>query len=187
MPRPLSWLPRLHDLRRSVANATQSHFSRRDLEHLFGLQFRAAQEILKLLPTVAVGTSLLVEREALAQFLDGVHAAADPAAWLATLRSAPKPKPRRKLQFRTDLPTVTLASLPPELTLETGRVEVRFETVEALVQVLFSLAQILDFETDAFVDRFEPRPAAVPTPERDAVQRMFDEVKEREKELGILR
>jgi len=44
------------------------------------------------------------------------------------------------------------------------------------VQVLFSLAQILDFETDAFVDRFEPRPAAVPTPERDAVRRMFEEL-----------
>lgn len=187
MPRPLSWLPRLHEIRRSVANSTQSHYGRRDLEYLFGLQPRAAQEILKLLPTVSVGTSLLAEREALAQFLGEVHAADDPGALLATRRSIPQAKPKGKLRFRTDLPTVTLASLPRELTLEAGRVEVRFETMEELVQTLFSLAQILEFETDAFLNRFEPRPPAVPTPERDEVQRMFDELQERERELGILR
>jgi len=187
MPRPISWLPRLPDIRRAVAKDNRSHFGRKDLEDLFGLQPRAAQEILKLLPTVSVGTSLLAEREALAQFLGEVHAADDPGALLASRRSPPKPKPRRKLRFHTDLPTVTLASLPPELTLEAGRVEVRFETMEELVQTLFSLAQILEFETDAFLDHFEPRPPAVPTPERDEVQRMFDELKEREKELGILR
>ena len=38
MPRPLSWLPRLHVIRRTVANSVRSHYDRRELETLFELQ-----------------------------------------------------------------------------------------------------------------------------------------------------
>jgi hypothetical protein len=37
MPRPLSWLPRLHEIDRSVANSVRSHYDRRDIERLFEL------------------------------------------------------------------------------------------------------------------------------------------------------
>jgi len=32
MPRPLSWLPRLHEISRSVANSVRSHYDRHDLQ-----------------------------------------------------------------------------------------------------------------------------------------------------------
>lgn len=176
MPRPLSWLPRLHDIRRSVAADNRSHYGRKDLEDLFGIQPTAAGQVLRLLPTVAVGTSQLAEREALAGLLDRVQAAEDPAALLEQLRSTPRPRPRRKIQFRTDLPTVTLASLPANLILETGRVEVRFETVEELAQIMFSLAQIMEFETDTFVGRYEPKPPSPPSPGRDDLRAMYEEL-----------
>ncbi|MDQ1450390.1 MAG: hypothetical protein QOK38_256 [Acidobacteriaceae bacterium] len=35
MPRPISWLPRLHEIRRSVVNSVRSHYDRNDLERLF--------------------------------------------------------------------------------------------------------------------------------------------------------
>jgi hypothetical protein len=73
MPRPGSWLPRLHTISRSVANSVRSHYDRRDLEHLFELQPRAAQKLLEMLPTVEIGTSRLVDREVLAGFLDRVR------------------------------------------------------------------------------------------------------------------
>jgi hypothetical protein len=73
MPRPISWLPRLHEIARSVANSVRSHYDRRDLEQLFELQPRAAQKLLEMLPTVQVGTSGLVERETLGAFLERVR------------------------------------------------------------------------------------------------------------------
>ena len=42
MPRRLSWLPRLHEIRRSVGNSVRSHYDRRDLQTLFEFQPRAA-------------------------------------------------------------------------------------------------------------------------------------------------
>ena len=41
MPRPISWLPQLHAIERSVQNSVRSHYQRRDLEQLFSLQPRA--------------------------------------------------------------------------------------------------------------------------------------------------
>src|ERR1700692_165930 len=87
MARPASWLPRLHEIQRTVANSVRSHYDRHNLEQLFELQPRAAQKLLSLLPTVAVGTSRLVEREALGSFLDGARDADDITAYLARIRT----------------------------------------------------------------------------------------------------
>ena len=65
MPRPVSWLPRLYEINKTVTNSVRSHYDRRDIETLFELQPRAAQEMLKLLPSVQVGTSKLIDREVL--------------------------------------------------------------------------------------------------------------------------
>jgi hypothetical protein len=69
MPRPISWLPRLHVIRRTVSNSVRSHYDRHELETLFQLQPRAAQKLIEMLPSVKVGTSRLVEREVLVNFL----------------------------------------------------------------------------------------------------------------------
>ena len=61
MPRPIIWLPRLHEIRRSVANSVRSHYDRRDIEALFELHPRTAQKLVKMLPTVRIGTSHLIE------------------------------------------------------------------------------------------------------------------------------
>lgn len=94
-------------MRRFVAKADRSHYSRTDLEDLFGVQPRAAQKLIELLPSLLAGTSRLVERDALAEFLKRVHTADDlTAAFEEQRRSAAK-------LVRTDQPTVTLASLLP--------------------------------------------------------------------------
>ena len=64
MPRPISWLPRLHEIRRAVDGSVRSHYDRRDLERLFEVQPRSAQKLIELFPALTVGTSRLVEREA---------------------------------------------------------------------------------------------------------------------------
>ncbi len=160
MPRPVSWLPRLHEIRRSVANSVRSHYSRTDLEQLFELQPRAAQKLLRMLPTVQVGTSRLVEREALHAFLDRIHEAKDLKATSSVIQAAREEKQevsRRKLRslVRYDHHPVTFRSLPSNLTIERGRLEVRFETVEELAEAMYFLARVLEGEGQEFAREFE--------------------------------
>ncbi len=175
MSRPISWLPRLHEIRRSVAKSVRSHYSRTDLQTLFGLQPRAAQKLLEMLPTVAIGTSRLVDREALSEFLERVHGSDDAALAVHQQRAeAPRgPKKRLRSLVRTDAIAAHLSSPPQNLTLEPGRIEIRFETIEDLAQTLFSLAQILDGEEEEFASRYEPQPEREVAPETTEVQRMF--------------
>jgi hypothetical protein len=99
MPRALSWLPRLHEIRRSVENSSRSHYTRKELENLFQLQPRAAQKLLEILPTTAVGTSRLAEREALAHFLDQIHAAENPSAAMEAIRQQKRSVSHRKIRM----------------------------------------------------------------------------------------
>lgn len=158
MPRPLSWLPRLHDIRRSVENSVRSHYDRRDLQTLFELQPRAAQKLLELLPTVPVGTAKLVGREALGKFLDGVHEAADVAGYLEHVRTTKVGIPHRKLRslIRHDTDPATLTSLPQSVSLSRGRLEVSFRSIEQLAEAMYWLAQVI--ESEEFAREFEPEP-----------------------------
>ena len=186
MPRPISWLPRLHEICRSVQNSVRSHYGRRDLQALFELQPRAAQKLLELLPTVAVGTSRLAERDALLGFLDGVREADDVAGYLEALRKRDAvPAPRRKLRtlVQTDLPAVSLSSLPESMTLSRGRLEISFRSVDQLAEDMFTLVRILDAETEAFAMAYEPEKP--PAQDFDAaageVAAMFRELEAMEK------
>jgi len=158
MARPVSWLPRLPALVRAVSDSVRSHYASSDIERLFEVQPRSAQMLMTLLPTVRVGKSLLVEREALAGFLERLVAADDPAEELAAIRSQGKPPVvRRKLRelVRRDV-TANLTSLPPNVALEPGLLGIRFSTVEELAGSLWRLAQILEEDLDGFASRYEP-------------------------------
>ena len=183
MPRPLSWLPRLHEIRRSVANSVRSHYDRRDLQALFELQPRAAQKLLELLPTVPVGTSRLVEREALLGFLDGVQEAEDVAGYMEQVRHTKARVPRRKLRslVQRDTDPATLTSLPACMSLSRGRLEVSFRSLEQLAEAMAWLAQILD--SDDFAREFEPELPPLPEPEAASeVEEMFRELERMEAE-----
>jgi hypothetical protein len=184
MPRPVSWLPRLHEIRRSVANSVRSHYGRRDLEQLFELQPRAAQKLIEMLPTVQIGTSLLVEREALAVFLDRVREADDVTALLNQARAKKAGVSRRKVRALVprDTEPATLSSLPESIALSRGRIEISFVTVEQLAEAMFAIARVLETDVDAFALAFEPEmPSEVP---EDALEidALFAELEAMEKE-----
>jgi hypothetical protein len=157
VPRPISWLPRLHLIARAVANSVRSHYDRHDLEHLFELQPRAAQKLLELLPSVRIGNSRLVEREVLAGFLDRVRDAEDTGKLLEEIRAEKAQVSRRKPRslVRRDLDPIGIGSLPSSITLAPGRLEVRFQTVEQLAEAMYALARVLDSECEEFARRFE--------------------------------
>ena len=182
MPRPISWLPRLHEIRRSVANSVRSHYGRRDLEKLFELQPRAAQKLIEILPAVKIGTSLLVEREALGIFLDRVREAEDVAALFDHVRAEKAGASKKKVRSLVprDTEPATLSSLPELIALSRGRLEISFSTVEELAEGMFALARLLQTDMDAFAQAFEPEmPLEVP---EDAVvlDTLFAELEEME-------
>ena len=162
---PISWLPRLHEIRRSVANSVRSHYDRRDLERLFELQPRAAQKLLELLPAVAVGTAKLVERETLAKFLDGVQEAEDVSGYIEQVRLLKAGTSNRKLRalVRRDRDPASFTSLPRSVTLRPGRLEVSFRSLEELADAMYWLAQML--ETAEFACQFAPERTAPGEPE----------------------
>ncbi len=158
MPRPVSWLARLHEIRRSVQNSVRSHYDRGDLEKLFKLQPRAAGKLLEMLPTVQVGTSQLVDKEVLAGFLDRVRDADDTAKLFEEVRAEKAQTSHRKPRslVRRDLDPIDLASLPESVGLSRGRLEVSFRSVEELAESLLLLARILETDCDRFIQKYEP-------------------------------
>jgi hypothetical protein len=157
MPRPASWLPRLHEIHRTVSNSVRSHYDRRDLEQLFELQPRAAQKLLALLPTVAVGTSRLVEREALGSFLDGARDADDTTAYFERIRTQATASSRKKLRtlVRRDVEPLQLDSLPANIEFNPGQMIVSFRTIEDLAQAMYSLARAIETDGDELARRYE--------------------------------
>jgi hypothetical protein len=113
---------------------------------------------MNLLPTVRIGKSLLVERDALAGFLARLAEADDPARALAAMRAQGKPPVvRRKLRelVQRDV-AVGESALPTNVRLAPGELTVSFETVEELAVALWRLAQLLNEDLDGFAERYEP-------------------------------
>jgi hypothetical protein len=158
MARPVSWLPRLPALLRSVSESVRSHYASGEIERLFEIQPRSAQMLMNLLPTVRVGKSLLVEREALAGFLGRLVEAGDPAAELKSIRAQGKPPAvRRKLRDLVPRDVdAGLTGLPANVALEPGSLTVRFADIEELALALWRLAALLQEDLEGFAARYEP-------------------------------
>lgn len=142
-----------------MANSVRSHYDRRDLEHLFELQPRAALKLLEMLPAVQVGTSRLVEREVLSTFLDRVREADDVPGLYEEIRAEKAVISQRKPRslVRRDLDPIGISSLPSSIALRRGHMAVSFDTVEQLAEAMYALARVLECEGDEFAQTFETK------------------------------
>jgi hypothetical protein len=176
MARPISWLPRLHAIRKSVAGSVRSHYTQQDLERLFELKPRAAAKMLEMLPTVTVGRA--VEREALAAFLDRIHAAEDTSTAVRQVREEKAPAPRRAIRslVQRDEHPVSLEGILESITLTRGHMEISFRTAAELAEAMYWVSRILAEDGDRFVQEFETTSPAPIDDEPDEVQKMFDEL-----------
>jgi hypothetical protein len=185
MPRPISWLPRLHEIARSVENSVRSHYDRRDLEILFELQPRAAQKLLEILPTIQVGTSRLIDREALKGFLERVRETEDTTNLFEIVRNEKIQASRQKVRslLRRDAEPVLVDALPSSLELTPGRLVVSFRTIEELAQNMYLLARAIESDGEELARRLEIRePARETIPERADFDGMMVELSELEAE-----
>lgn len=188
MPRPISWLPRLYRIQQQVRNSVRSHYERKDLEALFELQPRAAQLLLELLPTLTIGRSRLVEREALESFLAAIQDADDPSLVVGTLRREKPGKSRKRPQtlIQRDLSPVPLEAMPANISLSRGRLQISFNTVEELAEALYTLARAIETDGDQFARQYEvERQSADPDP--DEILNLFIKLEEMETDATKLR
>lgn len=180
MARPITWLSRLHEIRRSVANSVRSHYTRRELETLFQIQQGAASRLLEIVPTLPVNGSYLAEREGLLSFLDRVSETDDVTTLMRRLREEKQTPTRRKVRsmVRRDTAPVGVAGLPSALNLTRGHLEISFETLDELVGSLYLLARILDDDLEAFAREYEPIKEESVNEEAQDLRRMFAELEE---------
>ena len=179
MPRPISWLTRLHEIRRTVASSVRSHYERKEIESLFQVQPRAAQLLLEMLPTTTIGRSRLVERQILADFLDRIHKADDPSAEVDLFRAQGGEVSRKKPRtlVRRNVEPLQLDSLPPNIELIPGQMIVRFRTIEDLAQAMYSLARAIETDGDELARRYEVQEVADDgSPNRSEFEAMLQEL-----------
>jgi hypothetical protein len=186
VPRPITWLPRLTEIRRSVKNSARSHYERKDIERLFELQPRAAQALVQgISPSAKVGRSFLLARADLEVFLDRIQEGANPASLLSH-RSEPVPRRRLRELVQVDRFSATLDEAPGNISLQPGELTITFSSMQELAGALLALAEILDNAEQfaAFEDRFVPRPPENNHSAEDgaAVEKMFKELEVAEQE-----
>ncbi len=189
MARPLSWLPRLADIRRSVAGSVRTHYDRPALELLFQMQPRAAGKLLAMLPQGApLGCSRLVEKEALLQFLDKIHEADNATEVYARQRAEKGNVSRKKprLLVRRELVTeASLDNLPKGLLLEPGRLEVRFRNKMEALEALAVFVGVVENDLEEFERRFCETAASPEDRDRlraeaNDIQNLFGELRQME-------
>lgn len=161
MPRPLSWLDRIVPISRSVAESARSHYDRKELQRLFELQPRAAQQLMAALPNVSVGRARLVEREALIEFLRLLNTSENPGETFAGMRAEGGKAARRKLREFSLQDYPARADSPPRmLSIERGELRVRFETLEEVAEAMLYLATVFTDDLEGFAALYEPRSPA---------------------------
>ena len=104
-----------------------------------------------------MGTSRLLDREVLADFLSRVRDTEDTSSLFNTLRTEKTDFSKRRLRslVRRDLDPVSITSLPDSMILSRGRLEVNFVTVEQLAECMLMLARVLECQGEEFAERFE--------------------------------
>src|SRR6185312_10215398 len=147
MARPILWHANLAEIHRRVQDSPRSLYGREDLERLFGIQERAAQRMLLLMPRSRQANSVVVEREHLLAFLSGCLDAEDLRAHLDELRKNPPKPSRRKLRLSLprSLEDGNLQSIDRwSIELRRGRITVHFTTLEDCASKLYQLAKVID-------------------------------------------
>lgn len=163
MARPVKWARDLHLLRERASCSRVETWSRQDVERLFGVGRATAQTLTKAIGAVqAVAGAHFVDRPSLLAFLDAMIKApsVDEAmrARLAGAEPVPRPKALR-VSLPSDLRNAMLPDLPANISLQPGRLEIRAETAEGMLESLVALAVVMQNDLERFRAAIDTSPA----------------------------
>jgi hypothetical protein len=157
MPAKPRWLLAIPDAIQQLEALDRELLTRRDLEQLFGVSKTRAAALIR---TFGAGRTANVRTLRKTQLLRQLRARQNGAAssgevdrrprLLATLRQARIT--RIRVPVSVDVRALRLAGLPAGVTVEPGRIEVRFRGARDAVARLFALAQALTNDYDRFKD-----------------------------------
>jgi len=157
MPRSLSWLDRIVPILRTVQESARSHYDRKELQRLFELQPRAAQQLMAALPSISIGRAHLVERDALSDFLRRLNESDHPAETFAGMRAEGGKAVRRQMRgFSLQDYPASVDAPPRMMTIERGDLRVQFQTLEELAEAMLYLATVFTHDLEGFAARYEP-------------------------------
>ena len=155
MPAPPRWLLAVPDAVRQLEALDRDLLTRRDVEKLFGVSRARAAQLMPMSGAELVGAARVLRRSELLRQLRKYRARAAfrgeeqrRARVVAELRTA------RLTGIRVAVPVealeARLSGLPEGVTVEAGRVEVRFAGAKEAVGKLYALAQALTVDYERF-------------------------------------
>ncbi len=159
MARYPDWFDRLPSILETLRSSELNTLGRRDLQQLFGCSERDSLRLLNRFGAIKDHDALQIDRPSLLGQLEAVRDSPIFGAFrrqtgrVTAALSAAKPATQarfRRIAGSVDFQPRRLAALPQEVTLEPGRLEVRFGTEEDLWYLLDQLADIAAQDGEAF-------------------------------------
>ena len=155
MPAPPRWLLAVPDAVRQLERLDRDLVTRRDLERLFGVSRARAAQLMRTFGAELAGSSRVLRRADLLRQLKKLRGRA--AFRIETerrTRVVAELRQARITGIRVAVPVESLearlAGLPEGVTVEAGRIEVRFAGAKEAVGKLFALAQALTGDYERF-------------------------------------
>jgi hypothetical protein len=168
MPATPGWHAHLPTIRRTLAAMTATPWlDRPAIERLFGLRARQANYLMRTLPGRRLGTSVVIDREALLTHLDELAEPRGPASSpvarkasvleaIAELRRAERPRPIAPVLPAPPPPGAKGTSLPAGVRLTApGELTLRFASPEQLLGQILALAQAASAHFAGFAQSLE--------------------------------
>jgi hypothetical protein len=183
MARPASWLPRLHEIHRTVSNSVWSRYERHNLEQLFRTAaprrpeaaVAPADRCRRHFPAGRAGGSRELPRRGTRRRRY--------TAYFERIRMQASASSRKKLRtlVRRDVEPLQLDSLPANIEFIPGQMIVSFRTIEDLAQAMYSLARAIETDGDELARRYEVQEVTDDgSPKRSEFEAMLQELSDLE-------
>lgn len=162
MPRRSAWMERLPYVRQRVEDFPAEWVDRQAMEDLFDVQPRRALQLMQAFGAQLAGGALIVARQSLLAAVAKLESSEEARLQFARRRRLARrlAETHRQWQARritlpqpSAPPGPTLADLPGNVTLESNRLEVRFESPMELLSTLYSLVQTIADDYEGFERR----------------------------------
>lgn len=182
MARTMKWRNQIYEIAARVRNSRTETWTRTDLERVFDLKRASVQTLMKAIGGVEdLGGKHVVSRDSLLSYLDALIKADDAGQEHRTRVAEAQPVPRPRTLERAvpeDLRSIMVRDLPPEITIEPGRIEIRGANAEAILESLVVLGMALQNDLDTAA-RILASPRPQPDPMDDELRRMFAGLREK--------
>ncbi|WP_035352997.1 hypothetical protein [Edaphobacter aggregans] len=183
MARKLKWRHDLHNIMKHVENSKTETWRRVDLEIAFNVSRPAAQRIMRAIGNIDnIGGTHAISRDSVITYLEHLIEAEDPTkAHLWRLQNL-EPAPRhRKIQgaVPNDLHSVMVSSLPPNIVLKRGGIEVTGNDFKHVMENLLILARVLQNDTETAAQLIDPPKNRTPSIDYELMT-MFNDLRARE-------